>query len=95
MRLTATLFAKPFRSGEVRDIRAHIVYQNEIDQGRFEYIVGDEEKLTHRPILFGERGKAVAGYAIAVLKDGSIIRDFMNGDEIEKEIGRASCRERV
>jgi recombination protein RecT len=72
------------RSGDVTDIRAHIVYQNELDQGMFEYVVGDEETLVHRPILFGEKGEAVATYAIAKLKDGTIVREFMDKEQIEK-----------
>ncbi len=72
------------RSGDVSDIRAHIVYQNELDQGLFSYVVGDEEKLEHKPILFGDKGSAVAAYAIARLKDGTIVRAFMDKDDIEK-----------
>lgn len=72
------------RSGDVADIRAHIVYQNELDQGRFTYVVGDKEKLEHEPILFGEKGEAVAAYAIAQLKDGTIVREFMDKSQIEK-----------
>lgn len=71
------------RSGDVRDIRAHIVYQHEIDQGRFEYVVGDDEQLRHEPILFGNRGAPVAVYAIARLKDGSLVREFMNMEEVD------------
>ena len=72
------------RSGDVTDIRAHIVYQNELDQGRFDYVVGDEERLEHSPILFGEKGPAVAAYAIAKLKDGTIVREFMDAAQIDK-----------
>lgn len=72
------------RSGDVRDIRAHIVYQKELDDGLFSYVVGDEERLEHKPILFGEKGPAVAAYAIARLKDGTIVREFMDSTQIEK-----------
>lgn len=72
------------RSGDVKDIRAHTVYQNEFDEGRFEYTVGDEEKLEHRPILFGDKGSPIAYYAIARLKDGTIVRTFMDHNEVEK-----------
>jgi recombination protein RecT len=82
------------RSGEVSDIRAHIVYQNEVDQGRFEYVVGDSESLRHEPILFGEKGPAVAAYAIANLKDGGIVREFMDLDQIEK-VRRASSAQKI
>lgn len=82
------------RSGEVSDIRAHIVYQNEVDQERFEYVVGDSERLRHEPILFGDKGPAVAAYAIANLKDGGIVREFMDLDQIEK-VRRASSAQKV
>lgn len=72
------------RSGDVSDIRAHIVYQAELDQGLFTYVVGDEERLEHKPILFAEKGPAVAAYAIARLKDGTIVREFMDAGQIDK-----------
>jgi recombination protein RecT len=71
-------------SGEITDIRAHIVYQKEVDEGRFTYVIGDREALTHEPILFGEKGAPVAAYAIAMLKDGSIIREFMAAEDIDR-----------
>lgn len=71
-------------SGEISDIRAHLVYQAEVDQKRFNYVVGDTEKLEHEPILFGDKGEPVAAYAIATMKDGTIIREFMDAGEIDK-----------
>lgn len=71
-------------SGEISDIRAHIVYEAEVDQKRFNYVVGDTEKLEHEPILFGDKGNPVAAYAIASMKDGTIIREFMDAGEIDK-----------
>ncbi|WP_065325826.1 Rmf/CrpP family protein [Tritonibacter mobilis] len=82
------------RSGDVADIRAHIVYQNEVDKGRFKYVVGDEEKLEHDPILFGDKGEAVGAYAIARLKDGSLIREFMDATDIDR-IRRSGASQRV
>ena len=82
------------RSNEVADIRAHIVYQNEVDQGRFEYTVGDKEALRHEPILFGEKGQPVAAYAIAVLKSGGIVREFMSAGEIDT-VRRASSAQKL
>jgi recombination protein RecT len=72
------------RSGDVKDIRAHIVYQNELDQGRFTYRIGDDEQLEHDPILFDERGDVVGTYAIAKLKDGTLVREFMSIDDVER-----------
>jgi recombination protein RecT len=82
------------RSGDVTDIRAHTVYQKEYDEGRFVYVVGDDEKLEHRPILFGEKGDAIAYYAIAKLKDGTVVRQFMDILEIEK-IRKMAASQRV
>jgi recombination protein RecT len=81
-------------SGEVADIRAHIVYQNEVDQERFVLISGDDERLEHNPIVFGERGDAVGAYAIAKLKDGSVIREFMSAEDIDK-VRRSGASQRI
>lgn len=81
------------RSGDVKDVRAHLVYQNEIDQNRFTYVVGDEERLEHDPILFWERGDCVGTYAIAKLKDGTLVREFMSISDVERiRKGAASQR---
>ena len=82
------------RSGTVSDIRAHIVYQNEVDQDKFNYTIGDTETLRHEPILFGDKGEAVAAYAIARMKDGTIVREFMSKDEIDT-VRRAGSSQKV
>lgn len=82
------------RSGTVKDIRAHIVYEKELAQDRFTYVVGDEEKLEHSPILFGDRGEPMAAYAIAVLTDGAIVREFMSAEDIEK-VRQSSAAQRI
>jgi recombination protein RecT len=82
------------RSGDVKDIRAHIVYEAEVEAGKFEYVVGDQEELRHEPILFGDRGKPLAVYAIARLKDGSLVREFMNMDEVDA-IRRTGASQKV
>mgnify|MGYP003637792522 CR=1 FL=1 len=82
------------RSGQVTDIRAHIVYQNEVDQERFVYKTGDEEVLTHDPILFGERGDPVGVYAIATLRDGQKVREFMSANDVDK-VRRAGSSQKI
>lgn len=81
-------------SGEVKDIRAHIVYQNEYDQGRFRYVVGDEERIEHDPIIFEERGEPIGAYAIARLRDGSTIREFMTIADINK-VRKAGASQKI
>lgn len=75
------------RSGELTDISAHAVYEQET----FELLYGDEERLVHKPVLFGPKGKLRGFYAIARLKNGGVQRAFMNVDEVNtrKERSRA------
>lgn len=67
------------QSGEISSIRANVVYEND----KFEYVLGDVESITHHPTMTN-RGKAIAVYAIAVLKDGTIEREIMTHEEVEK-----------
>lgn len=62
------------RSGELEDIAARTVYQNEVDGingGRFEVDYGTSGRIVHKPIVFGERGAPVGYYAMAKLKSGA------------------------
>lgn len=88
------IISMAYRSGKVKEIRAHLVYQKELDEGRFDYQIGDEERLEHRPILFGDRGDAIAAYAVARLTDGSLVREFMSADDIDK-VRRTGASQRV
>lgn len=73
------------QSGEIASITARCVYENEIKQGRFEFkIVDGEEKLTHDPILVGERGKMVLVYATARFKDGTVQNEPLTLADVEK-----------
>jgi recombination protein RecT len=76
-------------SGEVKDIRAYLVYEGEWAAHRFEMVAGDEEKIVHRPIIEGapgepERGAVIGGYAVAVLSDGRHVREWLPLSAIEK-----------
>ncbi len=62
------------RSGELEDIAARTVYQNEVDGlhgGQFEVHYGTSGRIVHKPIVFGERGEPVGYYAMAKLKSGA------------------------
>lgn len=67
------------RSGEVRSICAHVVYAAD----KFEFAYGLHEKLEHVPAM-GDRGKAIAVYAIAHFKDGGYAFEVMFNADIEK-----------
>lgn len=73
------------QSAEISAISARVVYQNEVDQGRFNFkIVDGEEKLSHEPILIGERGKPVLVYASARFKDGTVQNEPLTLADVEK-----------
>ena len=65
-------------SGELHSISTHVVYDND----GFDYQLGDEEWIKHKPVL-ENRGKAICAYAIAKMKDGAIYRSVMSHSEIE------------
>ena len=87
----------PMVAGLVKKIRQHskfanlsygIIYQNEVDTGRFEYVKGDSEYLKHDPIIFGERGEAIGAYAIVTTDDGTKFRAVLRKDQIDKRLAK-------
>mgnify|MGYP001156496481 CR=1 FL=1 len=78
--MIAGVLAKVRRSGELRTISAHIVYENDA----FTYTLGDDERIEHQPRLDGPRGKPIAAYAIAKTKDGGVYREVMSVEQINQ-----------
>lgn len=68
-----------YRSGSVTDISAHEVYENDY----FEYELGLEEKLRHKPALT-DRGNVILYYAVYHTKDGGHGFAVMSVDDIRK-----------
>lgn len=73
------LLKKVRNSGELLTITAEVVYQRD----QFDYQLGDEPRISHKPAL-GDRGQAVAAYAIARTKEGGVYRAVMTYEEIER-----------
>ena len=67
-----------YRSGEVAIVQAHTVYENDT----FEYELGLNPVLKHKPAS-GERGKAVAYYAMFKLTNGGYGFNVMNRDDMD------------
>jgi recombination protein RecT len=85
MPMVAGIIKKLRQSGEIASIAARVVYQGEIDTGRFKYIIDEgAERLTHEPMLWGDRGKAVLVYATARFKDGTVQNEPMTMADVEK-----------
>lgn len=69
------------RSGEIRSIEAHVVYENDL----FECELGLNPKLKHVPSFDGKnRGEPRLAYAVAMLKDGASQYEVMTKAEIEE-----------
>ncbi len=80
MPMVSGIIEKLRRSGELLTLSANVVYENDA----YEYELGDNERITHKPLTSGERGKPVAVYAIAKLKGGAVQREVMTVDEVEQ-----------
>lgn len=80
MPMVGGILKKIRNSGELASIGAHVVYEND----QFDYELGDEERIVHKPHLGNDRGKPIAAYAIAKTKDGAIYREVMSLAEINK-----------
>jgi recombination protein RecT len=74
------LIKRLYLSGEITKISAHAVYEHD----DFDYELGDEERLSHRPMWRGARGQVVAAYAVVKLKNGETIREVMPREDVEK-----------
>lgn len=81
MPMYAGILKKVRQSKELASVVTHVVYEKD----HWKYILGDEEKIEHQPYTgTEERGPIVAAYCIAKLKDGSVIREVMTFQDIEK-----------
>lgn len=67
------------RSGQLKSIEAHIVYEND----EFEYEFGLEPKLKHKPAM-ADRGEMIAAYACYHLNNGGYGFEVMSKQDIDK-----------
>lgn len=74
-----------YRSGEVRDIQAHEVYEND----KFEYELGLEPKLRHVPAP-SNRGSVITYYAVFHTKDGGYGFEVMSTEDIKEHAKKYS-----
>lgn len=79
MPMVAGIIAKAKRKGSVAGLVANVVYDGE----DFEVLLGDEERITHRrDVRLVKRGKEIAVYAVATMKDGSKEREVMPWEQV-------------
>ena len=75
-------------SGLIKTISAEVVYEKDL----FDYELGSTPKITHKPLITGDRGKPICVYAIAITSNDGQYIEIMNMAEIEKcrQVSRAS-----
>ena len=78
-----------YRSGEVLSIQALNVYANE----KFERHVGSIPPVTHAPKAPEMRGEYVGSYAVATIKGGGCVCEFMFKTEIEAIRQRSKAKD--
>lgn len=74
-----------YRSGEVTDISAHAVHENDV----FEYELGLTPKLRHVPAM-KERGEVVMYYAVFHTKSGGYGFEVMSRDDVIQHMNEFS-----
>jgi|HigsolmetaAR201D_1030396.scaffolds.fasta_scaffold13420_2 recombinase, phage RecT family len=89
MPMVGGILKKVRNSGELLTISAYVVYERD----HFEYSLGDNEAIIHKPCLDEDRGKPRLVYAIAKTKDGGIYREIMTFSEVEKVRGISKAKD--
>ena len=64
MPMRAGVQKRAYNTGHVTSLQGHIIHEND----HFVWHQGTEEKLEHRPLFPGDRGKPVGAYAVAKIK---------------------------
>ena len=90
MPMIAGLRKKVRNSGEIATWDAQVVYERD----DFDYALGDEPYLHHKPFLGFDRGKIIAAYSVATLKSGEKSREVMSIGEINAIRARSKSSEK-
>lgn len=80
MPMVAGILKKVRQSGQISSISAHVVYERD----EFDYQLGDDERIHHKPNILQDRGRPVAVYCIARTIDGGAFREVMSVAQVEK-----------
>lgn len=80
MPMVAGLLKKLRNSGQVSTITAQTVHAND----SFKYNPAMDDVPNHSPDWFGDRGPMIGVYAVARMKDGGVVVEVMNLEQIDK-----------
>lgn len=74
------IMKKVRNSGEIASWEAAAVYEKDA----FERLLGDDQRIYHKPFEDGDPGQVIGAYSIVTFKDGTKSRDYMPRWRIEK-----------
>ena len=80
MPMVAGIRKKVRNSGEIATWEVQVVHANDL----FEFELGDEPFIKHRPLMDGDRGPIIAAYSVATLKSGEKSREVMTKAQIDR-----------
>jgi recombination protein RecT len=78
--MVAGVMKKVRQSGEIASWEVAAVYEKDT----FERLLGDDQRIYHKPFEDGDPGKVIGAYSIVTFKDGTKSRDYMPRWRIEK-----------
>lgn len=80
MPMIAGIRKKVRNSGEIATWSAEVVHKLD----HFEFELGDDPYIKHRPFMDGDPGPVIAAYSVAVLKSGEKSREVMTRAQLDK-----------
>lgn len=89
--MTDGLMVKLRNSGEIVGApKVHPWYEHD----DFDYQLGDDEKIVHRPAINKPRGRLMGAYSIVKLKSGDTSREIMSIEEIDEIMRRTKSKDK-
>ncbi len=80
MPMIAGIRKKVRNSGEIATWEVQVVHAKD----HFEFELGDDPFIKHRPFMDGDRGPIIAAYSVATLKSGEKSREVMTKTQIDR-----------
>ena len=90
MPMIGGLRKKVRNSGEIKDWNCHVVYAKD----HFEFELGDDPFIKHKPFMGGDPGPVVAAYSVAQFKSGEKSREVMTRAQIEQVRAASKSKDR-
>ena len=90
MPMIAGIRKKVRNSGEIATWEVQVVHAKD----HFEFELGDDPFIKHRPYMDGDRGAIIAAYSVATLKSGEKSREVMTKTQIDKVRAASKSKDR-